>query len=122
VGALSELEDDIDGLYVRVEEMKKRIMAHSNEEVEKLKQQVIAMAKEEAKQIVDSARLEAEAESEKIGEMGRANVANLKKNIHSSFDAAVDSIVRTVLGDTTPANASQPSKAKKFTSDGKPAG
>lgn len=121
VSALSELEGDIDGLYGRVEEMKKRIMAHSNEEVEKLKQQVIAMANEEAKQIVDSARAEAEAESEKIGEMGRANVANLKKNINSSFDAAVDSIVRTVLGDTAPVKAAQPAKAKKLTSDGKPA-
>lgn len=121
VGALTGLEGDIDGLYVRVEEMKKRIMAHSNEEVEKLKQQVIAIANEEAKRIVDSAKAEAEAESEKIGEMGRANVANLKKSINSSFDAAVDSIVRTVLGDTTPAEKAQPAKAKKFTSEGKPA-
>jgi V/A-type H+-transporting ATPase subunit G/H len=119
VSALSELEADIDGLYVRVEEMKKRIMAHSNEEVEKLKQQVIAMANEEAKRIVDSAKAEAEAESEKIGEMGRTNAANLKKNINSSFDAAVDSIVRTILGDTTPVKTAQP--AKKFTSDVKPA-
>jgi vacuolar-type H+-ATPase subunit H len=122
VGALSELEDDIDGLYVRVEEMKKRIMAHSNVEVEKLKQQAIAMANEEAKQIVDSARTEAEVESEKIGEMGRANVANLKKNINSSFEAAVDTIIRTVLGDNTSVKTTQPAKAKKFTSDGKPAG
>ena len=112
VSALAGLESDIDGLYVRVEEMKKRIMAHSNEEVEKLKQQVIAMANEEAKRIVDSAKAEAEAESEKIGEMGRANIANLKKNINASFDAAVDSIVRTVLGDTTQA-AAQKAKPKK---------
>lgn len=119
VAALTELEGDIDGLYVHVEEMKKRIMAHSNEEVEKLKQQVIAMANEEAKKIVDSARAEAEAESEKIGELGRANVANLKKNINTSFDAAVDSIVRTVLGDITPVKANQPAKAKKYTQDGK---
>jgi V/A-type H+-transporting ATPase subunit G/H len=111
VGALSELEGDIDGLYARAEEMKKRLMAYSNEEVEKLKQQVTAMANEDAKKIVDSARAEAEAESEQIGEMGRATAANLKKNINSSFDAAVDSIVRTVLGDTTP--AAKPAKAKK---------
>ena len=114
VGALSELEGEIDGLYSRAEEMKKRIMAHSNEEVENLKQQVIAMANEDAKRIVDSARAEAEADSEKIGETGRANLANLKKNINSSFDAAVDNIVRTVLGDTTPAaKGAQPAKAKK---------
>jgi V/A-type H+-transporting ATPase subunit G/H len=113
VSALSELENDIDGLYARAEEMKKRIMAHSNEEVEKLKQQVAAMANEEAKRIVDSARAEAEAESEKINEAGRATVANLKKNINSSFDAAVDSIVRTVLGDTTQAAKAAPTRAKK---------
>ena len=112
VGALSELEGDIDGLYARAEEMKKRIMAHSNEEVEKLKQQVISMANEEAKKIVDSARAEADAESEQIGEAGRATVANLKKNINSSFDAAVDNIVRTVLGDPTPA-AKPATKSKK---------
>lgn len=120
VGALSGLEGDIDGLYSRAEEMKKRIMAHSNEEVEKLKQQVIAMANEEAKRIVDAARAEADAESERIGEVGRANVANLKKNINSTFDAAVDSIVRTVLGDTTPVRTA-PAKAKKPAPDDKPA-
>jgi hypothetical protein len=79
----------------------------------KLKQQVIAMANEDAKRRVDSARAEAEAESEKIGETGRANVANLKKNINSSFDAAVDNIVRTVLGDTTAAAAQKAAKPKK---------
>ncbi len=114
VGALSELEVEIDGLYSRAEEMKKRMMVHSNEEVEKLKQQVIAMANEDAKRIVDGARAEAEAESEKIGETGRANIANLKKDINSSFDAAVDNIVRTVLGDTVQAaKGVQPVKSKK---------
>ena len=113
VGALSELEGDIDGMYSRVEEMKKRIMAHSNEEVEKLKQQVIEMANEEAKRIVDIAKAEAEAESEKIGEMGRANVANLKKNINSSFDEAVESIIRTVLGDASAQSTQKAAKPKK---------
>lgn len=121
IGALSELEGDIDGFYVRAEEMKKRIMAHSNIEVDKLKELVIAMATEEAKKIVDSARAEAEAESEKIAEMGRANSANLKKNVNSMFDASVDNIVRTVLSDTTPAAKAQPAKAKKSSSDDKPA-
>jgi vacuolar-type H+-ATPase subunit H len=140
VSALSELENDIDRLYGRVEEMKKRIIAHSNEEVEKLKQQIITLANEEAKQIVDSSKAEAEAESENIGEVGRANLANIRKNIKVSFDAAVDRIVQAVLGDTTAttvsvttqnvekksqpptssAAAAQPAKIKKYTSDGKP--
>jgi V/A-type H+/Na+-transporting ATPase subunit G/H len=133
VSSLSELEKDIDGLYGRVEEMKKRIIVHSNEEIEKLKQQIIILANEEAKQIVDSAKAEAEAESENIGEVGRASLANIRKNIKTSFDATVDSIVQAVLGNTTtmPETAqkaekkSQPSappaKSKKYTSDGKPA-
>ena len=138
ISALSELENDIDGMYGRVEEMKRRIIAHSDEEIEKLKQQIITFANQEAKQIVDTARAEAEAESEEIGEIGRANLANIRKNIKASFDATVNSIVQTVLDNTTtpplttqnmekksqpsPSSAvSQPTKIRKYTSDGKPA-
>ncbi len=138
VSALSDLENDIDGIYGRVEEMKRRIIAHSDEEIEKLNQQIITLANQEAKQIVDTARAEAEAESEEIGEIGRANLANIRKNIKASFDAAVDNIVQAVLGNTatlplatqkaekksqsSPSSAvSQPAKIRKYTSDGKPA-
>jgi vacuolar-type H+-ATPase subunit H len=136
VSALSELENDIDGMYGRVEEMRRRIIAHSDEEIENLKQQIITLANEEAKQIVDSTKAEAEAESEEIGEIGRANLANIRKNIKASFDVTVDSIVQAVLGNTTtlpvttqkvesqPSSSSssvhQPAKIRKYTSDGKP--
>jgi vacuolar-type H+-ATPase subunit H len=138
VSALSELENDIDAMYGRVEEMKRHIIAHSDEEIEKLKQQIITLANEEAKQIVDSAKAEAEAESEEIAEIGRANLANIRKNIKASFDAAVDSIVQAVLGDATTtmpvttqkveknsqlsssSSVHQPAKIRKYTSDGKP--
>ncbi len=138
VSALSELENDIDGMYGRVEEMKRRIIAHSDEEIEKLKQQIITLANQEAKQIVDSARAEAEVESEEIGEIGRANLANIRKNIKASFDATVDSIVQAVLGNTatlqppsqntekksqsssSAAPQPQPTKVQKYTSDGRP--
>jgi V/A-type H+/Na+-transporting ATPase subunit G/H len=137
VSALSELENDIDGMYGRVEEMKRRIITYSDEEIEKLKQQIITIANEEAKQIVDSTKAEAEAESEKIGEIGRANLASIRKNIKASFDATVDSIVQAVLGDTpimqvTPqkmeknsqpsssSSVNPPAKIRRYTSDGKP--
>jgi vacuolar-type H+-ATPase subunit H len=118
--------------------MRRRIIAHSDEEIENLKQRIITLANEEAKQIVDSTKAEAEAESEEIGEIGRANLANIRKNIKASFDATVDSIVQAVLGgDTTttmpvttqkaetksqPSSSSvhQPAKVRKYTSDGKP--
>lgn len=142
VSALSELENDIDGMYGRVEEMRRRIIAHSDEEIENLKQQIITLANEEAKQIVDSTKAEAEAESEEIGEIGRANLANIRKNIKASFDTTINSIVHAVLGDTATAtlpvttqkvetksqpsssssssSAHQPAKIRKYTSDGKP--
>jgi F0F1-type ATP synthase membrane subunit b/b' len=138
ISALSELENDIDRMYGRVEEMRRRIIAHSDEEIENLKQRIITLANEEAKQIVDSTKAEAEAESVDIGEIGRANLANIRKNIKASFDATVDSIVQAVLGgDTTttmpvttqkaetksqPSSSSvhQPAKVRKYTPDGKP--
>ncbi|HJU35660.1 MAG TPA: hypothetical protein VJ695_11120 [Nitrososphaera sp.] len=139
VSALSELENDIDGMYGRVEEMKRRIITSSDGEIEKLKQQIINLANQESNQIVDSARAEADAESEEIGEIGRANLANIRKNIKASFDATVDSIVQAVLGNTAnlplttptqnvekktqPSSSSavrQPSKIRKYTADGKP--
>jgi vacuolar-type H+-ATPase subunit H len=117
--------------------MRRRIIAHSDEEIENLKQQIITLANKEAKQIVDNTRAEAEAESEEIGEIGRANLANIRKNIKVSFDATVDSLVQAVLGDTTTlpvttqkvetksqpsssSSAHQPAKIRKYTSDGKP--
>ena len=85
---------------------------------------------------MDSTKAEAEAESEKIGEIGRANLANIRKNIKASFDATVDSIVQAVLGDTpimqvTPqkmeknsqpssSSVNPPAKIRRYTSDGKP--
>lgn len=143
VSALSQLETEIDGMNARVDEMKKRLMARSNEQVEKLKQQVIAMANEEAKRIVDSARAEAEAESSQIMKDAEKSLATIKKNIDASFDRAVDSIVRSVLGQDMAATAttatseapkaegasgkgkeksaaSSAPKIKRYTSDGKP--
>lgn len=98
VSSLSVLESEIDGMNARVDEMKKRLMAHSNEQVEKLKQELILVANEEAKKIVDSARAEAEAESKVITAEAERNLLAIKKNIDSSFGKAVESIVQTVLG------------------------
>jgi vacuolar-type H+-ATPase subunit H len=126
VSSLSELETDLDGLHGRVEDMRKRILAHANEEVDKLKQQVVVLANEEAKKIVEKAKVEADAESAEIAKQAEKSLAGIKKNIDSSFDKAVDSIVKTVLGEATPATsksepkADKSAKIKKYSADGKP--
>lgn len=123
VSALSELETDLEGLYTKVDEMKRRIVAHSNEEVDRLREQVIVLANEEAKRIIDKAKAEADAESAEIAKQAEKSLAGIKKNIDSSFDRAVDSIVKTVLGDSSPAPKSEKPapKIKKYTAEGKPA-
>jgi hypothetical protein len=100
INALAELEKDIDNLNSKVEDLKKRIMIYSNEEIEKLKQQIIAIANEEARKIIDIAKAEAEAESTIIVREADKNLSDIKKNIDSSHDKAVASIVKIVLGET----------------------
>jgi V/A-type H+/Na+-transporting ATPase subunit G/H len=122
VSALSELETELDGLYGRVDEMKRRIVAHSNEEIDKLRQQVTLIANEEAKKIVEKAKAEADAESADITKQSEKSLAGIKKNIDSSFDKAVDNIVKTVLGESPPTPAQKSEKpaprAKKYAEQG----
>ena len=56
IKALSELEGDIDAIRSKVEELKKHMIIHSNEEIEKLKQQINSTAQKEAKQIIDRSK------------------------------------------------------------------
>ena len=87
----------MDNLNSRVEEMEKRLVAYSNEEIEKLNQQIVTLADNEAKKIVDAAKAEAEREASLIVEEGEKEIARIKKNIDSSFNKAVDTIVNMIL-------------------------
>jgi TolA-binding protein len=100
INALAELEKDIDNLNLKIEEMKKRMMIYSNEQIENLKQQTISIANEEAKKIVDIAKKEAEDESALIANDADKRLLDIKKNIDSSLDRAVDNIVNMVLKET----------------------
>jgi TolA-binding protein len=100
INALAELEKDIDNLNLKIEEMKKRMMIYSNEQIENLKQQTISIANEEAKKIVDIAKKEAEDESALIAKDADKRLLDIKKNIDSSLDRAVDNIVNMVLKET----------------------
>lgn len=126
INALAELEKDLDNLTFKVEEMKKRIIIYSNEEIEKLKQQIIAIANEEATKIIDIAKAEAEGESATIVKEADTSLSGIKKNIDSSYDRAIDSIVKMVLGETTSNlqkitnNTDVKTKPERYTSEGKP--
>ena len=100
INALAELEKDIDNLYLKIEEMKKRMMIYSDEQIENLKQQTISIANEESKKIVDIAKKEAEDESALIAKDADKRLSDIKKNIDSALDKAVDNSVNMVLKET----------------------
>ena len=100
IDALSSLEDDLDSLSSRVNEMKKRIISYSISEIEKQKEKVIAIANEDSREIIEAARREAEDESAVIMAETEKVTAATKRNIDNSFSQAVDFVVKTILGQT----------------------
>jgi V/A-type H+-transporting ATPase subunit G/H len=97
INALSELEDDLDNINNKTDEMKRRLINSSQEQVEHLKENIITLANGEAKKIIDSARQEAEKESSTILKESDNELANIKKNIESSYDKAVEVAVKIIL-------------------------
>jgi len=97
INALSELESDLDNLSNRTEEMKRRLVNSSHEQIELLKEKIINLANDEAKKIVDAARKEAELEASSILKASDKELANIKKNIESSYGKAVDVAVKIIL-------------------------
>jgi F0F1-type ATP synthase membrane subunit b/b' len=97
IKALSELEKDIDIISSKVEELKKRMINQSHEEIGKLKQQIISTAQEEAEKIIDKAKAEAEEESVVITKESEENLARIRKNIDFLSDIIVDKIVKMIV-------------------------
>lgn len=97
VSALSELESDIDSLSSKVDEMKKNLMVHSEQEISNIRERVIEIAKEEAAKILNISKEEAEEESAKILEEAEQNLTKVKTNIESSFNNCVDIVLKSVF-------------------------
>jgi F0F1-type ATP synthase membrane subunit b/b' len=116
VKALTELERDIDVVNFRVEELKKRMINWSHDEIEKLKQQIITAAKEEAEQITDKAKKEAEEESVIITKESEENLSRIKVNIESLSDTITDKIVKTIVkGSVTPVSSGKRKPTESIT-------
>ncbi|HEY7777622.1 MAG TPA: hypothetical protein VIA09_03695 [Nitrososphaeraceae archaeon] len=97
VSALSELENDIESLSVKVQEMKKRIVSTSDNEIAQLREKIIQVAKTESDKIISSAKQEAEEKSQKISAEAETNLTKLRENTKLSFDKSVKLVVDSVL-------------------------
>ncbi|HJU79262.1 MAG TPA: hypothetical protein VJ599_06850 [Nitrososphaeraceae archaeon] len=97
VSALSELENDIENLSVKVQDMKKRIVSTSDNEIAQLREKIIEVAKTESEKIISSAKQEAEEKSQKISAQAETNLSKLRENTKLSFDKSVKLVVDSVL-------------------------
>ena len=97
VSALSELESDIDSLSSKVDEMKKSLIVHSEQEISNIRERVIEIAKEEAGKIMNISKEEAEKESAKILEEADQNLTKVRTNIESSFNKCVEIVLKSVF-------------------------
>jgi vacuolar-type H+-ATPase subunit H len=97
VSALSELENDIESLSTKVQDMKKRIISTSDNEIAQLREKIIQVAKTESDKIITSARQEAEEKSQKISAEAETNLTKLRENTKLSFDKSVKLVVDSVL-------------------------
>ncbi|MGH9910136.1 MAG: hypothetical protein ACRD32_05805 [Nitrososphaerales archaeon] len=97
LNSLSQLEKDLDTSSGSIEDVKKRFNAYADEEIENLKTRLTEMASEAAKRVIDQAKQEADGETSKVIEEGENVLSSIKKKNDSTFDKAVDTIVKKTL-------------------------
>ena len=97
LNSLAQLEKDLDTLSGSIEDVKKKFNAYTDEEIENLKTRLTDMASEAAKRVIDQAKQEADGEASKIIAEGENALSSIKKKIDSTFDKAVDTIVKKTL-------------------------
>ena len=97
VNALSELESEIESLTSKMDEKKKNLMVHSEQEISNIRERVIEIAKEEAGKILNVSKDEAEKESAKILEEADQNLTKVRTNIEASFNRCVEIVLKSVF-------------------------
>ncbi|TLX67670.1 MAG: hypothetical protein E6L03_05755 [Thaumarchaeota archaeon] len=97
INALAELEHDIETLSIKVQDMKKRILTNSDNEISKLKEKIIEIAKNESEKIIADAKKEAEEKSQKILKDAESNLSKLKENSKLTYEKSVKLVVDSVL-------------------------
>jgi vacuolar-type H+-ATPase subunit H len=97
INVLSELEEDIETLSIKVQDMKKRILTNSDKEISQLREKIIEIAKMESEKIISAAKQEAEKKSQRILDEAETNLTKLRENTKLSFDKSVQLVVDSVL-------------------------
>ncbi len=97
IKSLNSLEDDLDSLNGKVDDMKKQLVVKAQTEIDVLLEKTQEMAIKEAEVIINASKEKATAESAKITQEGEVKLSELQSNVDANFDEAVKHVVSTVL-------------------------
>ena len=97
IKSLNLLEDDMDSLNKKAEDMKKQHNVKAISEIDSLLEKTREMATKEAEIIINASKEKATTESAKITQEGETKVSDLQSKIDAGFDEAVKNVVSTIL-------------------------
>ena len=97
IQSLNSLEDDLDSLNIKVDDMKKQLNVKALAEIDSLLEKTREMATKEAEIMINASKEKATAESAKITQEGEATLSKIQSNVDANFDEAVKHVVSTVL-------------------------
>lgn len=97
IKSLNVLENDMDSLNNKAEDMKKQLNVKALSEIDSLLEKTREMATKEAEIIINASKEKATTESVKISQDGETKLSELQSKIDAGFDEAVKNVVSTVL-------------------------
>ena len=97
IQSLNSLEDDLDSLNIKVDDMKKQLNVKALTKIDTLLEKTREMATKEAEIMINASKEKATAESVKIAQEGEAILSKIQSNVDANFDEAVNHVVSTVL-------------------------
>lgn len=97
IKSLNELEDDLDSLDGKVEEMKKQLSVMTLNQINTMLEKTRDLATKEAETMINDAKEQAATQSAQIEQEGQSKLDNIQSNIDANFDKAVKYVVSTVL-------------------------
>ena len=97
IKSLNLLEEDMDSLNKKAEDMKKQFNVKALFEIDSLLEKTREMATKEAEIIINASKEKATTESTKITQEGETKVSDLQSKIDAGFDEAVKNVVSTIL-------------------------
>ena len=97
IQSLNSLEDDLDSLHIKVDDMKKQLNVKALAKIDSLLEKTQEMATKEAEIMINASKEKATAESAKIIQEGDVTLSKIQSNVDANFDEAVKHVVSTVL-------------------------